>query len=159
MSSSRLLRETVKRSKPLQPARQAGQPCVKRAVFAGDFHCLTTGLHSNLCAWPSFDLQFHPLSQPGSLTLSSHTYFFFLFSFPFQLCEATKKCFEKPQNDVGISPFPRENKWSCPVSQVMFAPKIAHYVVCYSSPHTLPLLLRGSREPGNLAFTYVHTLY
>lgn len=57
VSSSRPLRATVKWSKPLQPLRQAEQPCGKRAVFATDFHCFTTGLHSNLCAWPSHDLQ------------------------------------------------------------------------------------------------------
>lgn len=60
----------VNRSKPLQPPRQAEQPCGKRAVFATDLHCFSTGLHSNLCAWPSHDLQFHPLTLQSFLTLS-----------------------------------------------------------------------------------------
>lgn len=60
VSSSRPLRKSVKRSEPFQPPWQAEQPCGKRAVFATDFRCFTTGLHSNLCAWPCCDLQFHP---------------------------------------------------------------------------------------------------
>lgn len=75
VSSSRLLWKTVKRSKPLQPARQVEQPCVKRAVFARDFHCFTTWLHRNLCVWPSCDLQFPPLTPKSPLTLSFLTCF------------------------------------------------------------------------------------
>lgn len=157
MSSSRLLRETVKRSKPLQPARQAGQPCVKRAVFAGDFHCLTTGLHSNLCAWPSFDLQFHPLSQPGSLTLSSYTYFFFSIS----IIWGHKEMFWKATNrwwyfslSTGKINDPARSRRSCLHLKYCIVLLVTCLHTCF-----LCCSLRGSRELGNLAFTYVHTLY
>lgn len=159
MSSSRLLRETVKRSKPLQPARQAGQPCVKRAVFAGDFHCLTTGLHSNLCTWPSFDLQFHPLSQPGSLTLSSHTYFF-VSLFHFNYTGPRRNVLKSHKPTLAFLHFhgkindPATSRRSC----LHLKYRIILFVTCL---HTCfhCCCLRGSRELGNLAFTYVHTLY
>lgn len=61
--------QMLTRGEPLQPARQAEQPCVKRAVFAPDFNRFTTGLYSNLYAWPSCDLQLHPRSPQASLTL------------------------------------------------------------------------------------------
>lgn len=61
--------QTLMRGEPLQPAQQAEQPCVKRAVFAPDISRFTTGLYSNLYAWSSCDLQLHLESPQAFLTL------------------------------------------------------------------------------------------
>ena len=58
-----IAKERVKQSKTFQLPLQDEQPCGKRAVFAIDFNCFPTRLHSNPCAWPYFDLQFHPDTQ------------------------------------------------------------------------------------------------